>query len=135
MVEIAARLGSTQPSFAIAAETLSELTRVGISTTTVWRHHREVTHHIEAELEKEEQTVPSWIMGKDIEAMEWVPAQDPIEGHASVSIDGLVILIREEGYREVKMVSVSEVVGREESEYLDSEGASLSWRRFLLLPS
>jgi len=100
---------------------LSELTRVGISTTTVWRHHQEVAHHIEAELEKEEQTVPIWVLGKNVEAMEWVPAQNPVEGHASVSIDGHVILIREEGYREVKMVSVSEVVGREESEFLDSE--------------
>jgi hypothetical protein len=124
-VEIAARLGTTQPSFAIAAETLSELTRVGISTTTVWRHHREVTRHIEAELEEEEHRVPVWTMGKDIEAMEWVAAHDPIEGHASVSIDGLVVLIREEGYREVKMVSVSEVVGREESEFTGSEKASL----------
>ena len=101
------------------------MTRVGISTTTVWRHHREVTRHIETELEEEEQTVPVWIMGKDIEAMEWVAAHDPIEGHASVSIDGLVVLIREEGYREVKMVSVSEVVEREESEFTGSEKASL----------
>ena len=104
---------------------MSELTRVEISTTTVWRHHREVTHHIEAELEQEEETVPVWVMGKDIEAMEWIPTHDPIEGHASVSIDGLVILIREEGYREVKMVSVSEVVGREESDFPGSEGPGL----------
>jgi hypothetical protein len=124
LVEIAARLGSTQPSFAIAAETLSELTRVGISTTTVWRHHREVMQQMEAEVEQEERTVPAWVMRKDLEAMEWIPAQDPIEGHASVSIDGLVILIREEGYREVKMVSVSEVTEREESEVAGSAGAS-----------
>jgi hypothetical protein len=57
-VEIAARLGITQPSFAIAAETLSELMRVTISATTVWRHHWEVTHQLEVELEQEEQTVP-----------------------------------------------------------------------------
>ena len=124
LVEIAARLGTTQPSFAIAAETLSELTRIGISTTTVWRHHQEVTYHIEAELEEEEQAVPSWVMGENVEAMEWIPAHDPIEEHASVSIDGLVILIREEGYREVKMVSVSEVAEQEESELPDSEEVS-----------
>jgi hypothetical protein len=83
-----------------------------------------VLHQIEAELEAEEQTIPVWVLGKNVETMEWVPAHDPIEGHASVSIDGLVILIREEGYREVKMVSVSEVVGGEESELSGSEGAS-----------
>ena len=125
MVEITARLGTTQPSFEIAAETLSELTRVGISTTTVWRHHREVTHQIETELEQEEQTIPPWVMWKDIEAMGWIPTDDPIEEHASVSIDGVTVLIREEGYREVKMVSVSEVVEQEESECPDPEGASL----------
>ncbi len=117
-------MGTTQPSFAIAAETLSELTRIGISATTVWRQHGEVTEQIEAELEKEEQTVPLWVMRKDVEAMEWIPAHDPIEEHASVSIDGLTILIREEGYREVKMVSVSEVVEQEESNLSNLEGMS-----------
>lgn len=103
---------------------LSELTRIGISTTTVWRHHQEVTEQIEAELEQEEQTVPPWVMWQDIEAIEWIPAHDPIEEHASVSIDGLTILIRQEGYREVKMVSVSEAVEQEESESPEGERAS-----------
>jgi len=80
---------------------------------------------MEAEVEREERRVPAWVMRKDVEALEWIPAHDPIEGHASVSIDGVVILIREEGYREVKMVSVSEVTGREESEFAGSEEASL----------
>lgn len=84
LVEIAARLATTQPSFAIAAETLGELTRIGISATTVWRHHQEVTQHVEAELKEEEQTVPPWSMWKDVESMEWIPADDPIEEHASV---------------------------------------------------
>jgi hypothetical protein len=125
LVEVAARLGTTQPSFAIAAETLAELTRIGISATTVWRHHQEVTRHIEAELKVEEQTVPPWAIGPDVESMEWIAADDPIEDHASVSIDGLVILIREEGYREVKMVSVSEVAEQEENQCSDSEEASM----------
>lgn len=121
LVETSARLASTQPSFKVASETLNELARVGISDTTVWRHHREVSRHIEVEIEKEERRVPPWVMWKDVEAMEWMPAHDPIEEHASVSIDGLVILIREEGYREVKMVSVSEVVEQEEGQLPDLE--------------
>jgi hypothetical protein len=116
-------LATTQPSFAVAAETLSELTRIEISTTTVWRHHQEVTDHIEADLEEEEQRVPSWLLLKDVKTTEWVPKQEPIEKHASVSIDGLVVLIRDEGYREVKMVSVSEVVAEEESDLGDSGGS------------
>ena len=42
--------------------------------------------------------------------MAWIKAQDPIDSHASISIDGSTIPIRGEGYREVKMVSISEVV-------------------------
>jgi len=94
----------------MAAETLAELTRVGISKMTMWRHHDEVTSQIEGHLEKEEQEVPAWVLWKDVEGMAWIKAQDPIKGHVSISIDGSTIPIRGEGYREVKMVSVSEVV-------------------------
>ena len=94
----------------MAAEMLSELTRVGISRMTVWRHHDEVASQIETELEMEEQEIPPWVLWKDVEGMAWIEAQDPIEGHASISIDGSTIPIRGEGYREVKMVSISEVV-------------------------
>jgi len=94
----------------MAAEMLSELTRVGISRMTVWRHHAEVASEVEVELETEEQEIPAWVLWKDWEEMVWIKAQDPIEGQVSVSIDGSTIPIRGEGYREVKMVSTSEVV-------------------------
>lgn len=94
----------------MAAETLGELTRVGISKMTVWRHHEEVASQIEIQLEQEEQEIPAGVRWKEVEEMAWVKAQDPIEGHVSVSIDGCTIPIRGEGYREVKMVSTSEVV-------------------------
>ena len=32
--------------------------RVGISDTTVWRHHKEVASKVETEVEREEQEVP-----------------------------------------------------------------------------
>jgi hypothetical protein len=84
--------------------------RVDISSTSVWRHHKEVAGKVETELEREEQGVPISALWQDMAAMEWVPPQAPIEEHASVSIDGAMILIRDEGYREVKIVSVSEVI-------------------------
>jgi len=93
----------------MAGEVLSELTRVGISRMTVWRHHNEVASQIEVDLEMEEQEIPAWVLWKDVEGMAWIKAQDPIEGHVSISIDGSTIPIRGEGYREVKMVSISEV--------------------------
>ena len=94
----------------MAAETLAELTRVGISKMTIWRHHDEVASQIEDQLEQEEQEVPAWVLWKDVEGRSWIKAQDPIERHVSVSMDGSTIPIRGEGYREVKMVSTSEVV-------------------------
>lgn len=116
----AARLGATQSSFEVAAETMERLVGVGISASTVWRHLREVGTELKRELEREEQEVPIYGAWKDVAAMEWVAPQVPIEAHASVSIDGVKIHTREDGFREVKMVSVSEVVARRPS----AEGAS-----------
>jgi len=58
--------------------------------------------------------------------MEWVTAHERIEKHASVSIDGVKILLRDEGYREVKIVSVSDVV--EESKEAAEAGAATGER-------
>jgi hypothetical protein len=116
LVRETARLGTTQPSFRVAAETMDRVGRVDISASTVWRHHNEVASKVETELEREEQEVPIHALWQDIAAMEWIVPQSPIEEHASVSIDGAMILIRDEGYREVKMVSVSEVILEPEGE-------------------
>jgi hypothetical protein len=78
-----------------------------------------VTGQLEKELE-EEQKPPLYVRQEDMSAMEWVTAHERIEKHASVSIDGVKILLRDEGYREVKIVSVSEVV--EETEETQAAG-------------
>lgn len=108
-----ARLGSTQPSFEVAAGTLERLGRVSLSGSTVWRYHKEVTDRLEKELEKELKP-PPYVRQEDVSAMEWVTAHQRIERHASVSIDGVKVLLRDDGYREVKIVSVSEAVGEGE---------------------
>jgi hypothetical protein len=108
-------VATKEPSFEVATETLCDLTRVDISKTTVWQHHKEVTDQLLQDLEEEEQVIPYWVRWEDVEAMEWVESRDPVEDHASVSIDGLTILVRGEGYREVKMISVSEVVEEDET--------------------
>jgi hypothetical protein len=116
-------VATKEPSFEVATETLCDLTHVNISTTTVWQHHKEVTEQIRHELEQEEQHVPFWVAWQDVEAMKWIVPHEPVEEHASVSIDGLTILVRGEGYREVKMVAVSEVTDQAEAEAPDSRGA------------
>lgn len=124
----AARLGTTQASFEIAAETMGRLSRIDISDTTVWRHHKEVTEQLEAHLETEEREVPYYVALKDVSAMGWVRPENPIRTHASVSMDGVKILTREDRWREVKIVSVSEVLvepeeaAKGEEETADAEG-------------
>jgi hypothetical protein len=105
-----ARLGTTQPSFEVAAETLGRLTRLWISDTTVWRHHGEVTGQIETALVSEEKRAPFWAHEEEQGAQAWITAQDPVREHVNVSIDGTTVRIREEGHREVKMVAVSDAV-------------------------
>ena len=121
-----ARLGTTQPSFEVAAGTLERLGRISLSASTVWRYHKEVTGQLEKELE-EEQKPPPYVRQEDVSAMEWVTAHERIARHASVSIDGVKVLLRDDGYREVKIVSVSEVMGETEEE--GEEGATAAGQR------
>jgi hypothetical protein len=104
-------LGTTQPSFEIAAETFSLLVGVWMSSSTLWRCHGEVAGQLEQQLTKEEENLSEWARSAD-EERQRVAAQSAVGERASVSIDGALIRIREEGYREVKMVSVSEVEER-----------------------
>lgn len=111
-----AHTATTTPSFRAAANTMGRLSRIEISESTVWRHHKEVTDQLERQLAKEEQEVPINAAWKEVSAMDWIQPENPVQAHASVSIDGVKILTRDEGYREVKMVSVSEVIAAPEPE-------------------
>jgi len=91
----------------IAAKTFSELVGVWLSDTTVWRCHGEVAGQLEQLLGTEEEQLNEWPQNDAAE--EQVAVQSAVGERASVSVDGALIRIREEGYREVKMVSVSEV--------------------------
>jgi hypothetical protein len=111
VVRAVAWLGTTQPSFEIAAETFSELVGVWMSDTTVWRCHGEVAGQLEQQLGQEEQALQEWAKNDD-EDKARVAVGSAVGERASVSVDGALIRIRAEGYREVKMVSVSEVAER-----------------------
>jgi hypothetical protein len=116
LLKAVAWLGTTQPSFEIAVSTLGRLLGVWMSKATLWRHHGEVAERVEQRLAGEEQELTEWGSDAD-EERACVPAQAAVEEHASVSIDGSMIRIKGEGYREVKMVSVSKV------ETVPTEGA------------
>ena len=106
-------LGTTQPSFEIAAETFSRLVGVWMSSSTLWRCHGEVAEQLDQQLSVEEEGLAEWARGAE-EEKQRVVAQSAVRERASISVDGALIRIREEGYREVKMVSVSEVGERPE---------------------
>jgi hypothetical protein len=85
----------------------------------VWRYHKEIGSLVERGLE-DELKVPAHVRQEDTRAMEWVPAHKRIEKHASVSMDGVKVRIRGDGFREVKIASVSEVIENAER----SEGST-----------
>ena len=124
MVQEAARLGVTQPSFEVAAETFSRLSGLWISDTTVWHCHQEVAGQLEVQLRAEEEQVRC-----PVYADEKPKTRDPIGEHASVSADGTTVLIRGEGYREVKIVSVSRVELRPEKAEVAEGGPPTSQAR------
>lgn len=107
-MQAVAWLGTTQPSFRLAVETLNRLVGVWMSKTTLWRCHREVAGETEQGLTQEEQQLSDWGSDREQER-EHVAARAAVEGQASVSIDGTLIRIEGEGFREVKRVSVAEV--------------------------
>jgi len=121
LVRVVAWLGTTQPSFRIAAETVNRLVGIWMSRTTLWRCHGEVAGEIEQRLAEEERELTDWGTGAE-EEKEHVTAQAPVAEHGSVSIDGSMIRIEGEGYREVKMVSVSEVEKGVKPEAVGEEG-------------
>ena len=108
MVRVAAWLGTMGPSFRFVAETLGQVAGVWMSTSTVWRCHKEVAEQQRQGLAQEEQELIDW-GGEAGEEKERVAACCAVGEKASVSVDGALIRIREEGYREVKMASISEV--------------------------
>jgi hypothetical protein len=87
---------------------LWRLVRVSISDTTVWRQHGEVSQRIEAMLREEEAVASRIAQRGEARQSERIGPRDPISEHVSVSIDGVTVLIRDQGYKEVKMVAVSE---------------------------
>lgn len=104
-----ARLGATQPSYEVAAETLTRLTGVDTSDTTLWRRTNETGAAIEAELTAEGAAVLAPPAAEERPDAERVAADRPIADHANVSVDGTRILTRESGGREIRLVAVSAV--------------------------
>lgn len=104
-----ARHGLRESSFEQAAEAYTDATGGSVSGSSV----RRVTQGFGERLaeEKAEEAHRAMRIGPLLESprARRVPLQDPIQGVGNASSDGTKILIREEGWKEVKMVAFSQV--------------------------
>jgi hypothetical protein len=107
-MEEGSRLVAESPSYTKAEDKLYRLAGAAISDTTLWRIFGEVGEQSLAILEGEEAASSAPIEEEEQAGMERVEAFDPLIGErASTSVDGTMVLTREEGWKEVKGVTVS----------------------------
>lgn len=108
--EEACQLAITTPSYQIAEERFERLTGAAISDSTIWRKAGPVGAQMLAVLEVEEAQSNAPLTQEEAPGTERVAAADPLIGQqASVSIDGGLICVRQEGWKEVKGVAISAV--------------------------
>jgi hypothetical protein len=103
------RHGLREPSFELAAEAYTDATGGSISGSSV----RRVTQGFGGRLlvEKKEEAERAMAIGPAGESprARRVALKDAIEGVGNVSSDGTMVLIRDEGWKEVKMAAFSQV--------------------------
>lgn len=109
LVQEAARLVATSGSYASAAETLSRWTGVTVTPTTLWRRTTETAEAVQTVLEAEAAAVMAPPSVGEAPQAERLAADRPLREAANVSIDGVKLLTRESGGREIKLVAVSRV--------------------------
>jgi len=101
------------PSYANAEEKIYRLTGASISDTTLWRLFGEVSEEVLATLEGEEAVCATLPEEEEEPGEERVEEFDPLVGErACLSVDGTTVLTREEGWKEVKGVTISAIEER-----------------------
>lgn len=115
----ALRLAVEVPSFARAAESFTALTGVGISKSSLQRLVMDYGA-CQVSREEEEARAMSAVPSKEEEVV-WREQVKPDSETMSVSVDGVMIHVREEGWKEVKLVSVSAVEQEVDEETGDTQ--------------
>lgn len=106
-VKQAVRLGVEIPSYARAAAAFEELTHVAISKSTLQRLVNEAGEVVVEGQEAEARAMVQ--VPKEEEAVLWRQIPQPDSEVMAVSSDGVLLNIREEGWKEVKTVAISAV--------------------------
>lgn len=107
MIRLALRQAVEIPSFARGATNFSELTGVAMSESAL---QRLTVEYGAAVVEEEAEEAAAMVqIPKEEEAVEWRKIPEPDSDVMAVSADGVLIHLRDEGWKEVKVMSVSAV--------------------------
>lgn len=101
------RLAVEIPSYQRAAEVFRDLTQLAMSKSTLHRLTTQAGEQVAAQLEEEAQAMVRIPSQED--AVVWRHTPDPDSPLMNVSSDGVLIRLRQEGFKEVKTVAVSAV--------------------------
>ena len=113
IARLAVRHGLQSKSFLLAADLFSDSTGCDMSYEGI----RKVTQEWgKAVNEKREQERKALFDAKKAPENKLIEITDPIEEQASISTDGGFVHIREDGWKEVKMVTISSVRPKKETE-------------------
>ena len=107
---MAVRQGLQAPSFDLAAEAYREAIGGGISGDSVRRLTQGWGQEVDERRGEEAERANALPQAGEESRERRLEEVAPIEGQGNVSTDGAMILIREEGWKEVKVTAISEVV-------------------------
>jgi hypothetical protein len=106
---VATRHGLQAPSFALAAESYREAVGGSMSPDSLRRLTEGWGEVIAGQRADEAQRASAPVAVGESPRTQRVVEVEPITAQTSLSTDGAMVLIREEGWKEVKVVAVSEV--------------------------
>ena len=119
---VATRQGLQARSFQLAAAAFSDATGCAMSGEGL----RQVTQGWGKVVAEQREQEVAGFFGLRLSPSQGVQVVDPIEKQASLSTDGGMVHVRDEGWKEVKLVSISSVRPKKESE----KGAHPDGRRY-----
>ena len=119
---MAARQGLLAPSFDQAAGAFSDAVGRAISGDSVGRITEGFARTVEAQRVAGAATATALAQREEVDVAARVTPVAPIPGQANLSTDGAMVLIRAEGWKEVKLVAVSAVTVKEAGERAAKQG-------------
>ena len=103
------RFGLREPSFELAAEGYEEAVGEALSGASVRRVTQDFGDQLRVQQQQEAERAMEVGPYEDSPLDRWLAFQNQIVGQGNVSSDGTMILIREEGWKEVKLAAFSQV--------------------------